>query len=160
MALRIGARKKGIVQSRKRVVGQLRRAQLVTTFGCGAIVDMPDYSVMIAATDYWNSESPVLHEANLERLLNTEGFRQPYISEGRSLTGQTAAHLPQSVHSCASGFSGAFSAATDTAKTPGDVYSPSETSFAVISPPVKTIPPSAEPQSAGSLFISVPKGTE
>ena len=52
MALRIGARKKGIVQSRKRVVGQLRRAQLVTTFGCGAIVDMPDYSVMIAANDY------------------------------------------------------------------------------------------------------------
>ena len=81
MALRIGARKKGIVQSRKRVVGQLRRAQLVTTFGCGAIVDMPDYSVMIAATDYWNAKSPVLHEANLERLLNTEGFRQPYISE-------------------------------------------------------------------------------
>ena len=81
MALRLGARKKGIVQSRKRVVGQLRRAQLVTTFGCGAIVDMPDYSVMIAATDYWNAKSPVLHEANLERLLNTEGFRQPYISE-------------------------------------------------------------------------------
>lgn len=81
MALRIGAKKKGIVQSRKRVVGQLRRAQLVTTFGCGAIVDMPDYSVMIAATDYWNAKSPVLHEANLERLLNTEGFRQPYISE-------------------------------------------------------------------------------
>ena len=81
MALRIGARKKGIVQSRKRVVGKLRRAQLVTTFGCGSIVDMPDYSVMIAATDYWNAKSPVLHEANLERLLNTEGFRQPYISE-------------------------------------------------------------------------------
>lgn len=51
---------------KKPVVGKLRRTQLVTTFGSGAIVDMPDYSVIIAATDYWNSKSSVLHEPNLE----------------------------------------------------------------------------------------------
>lgn len=68
-------------EQKKKVVGHLRRTQLITTFGSGAIVDMPDYSVIIAATDYWNSNSPVLHEPNLEKILNVEGFKQPYVSE-------------------------------------------------------------------------------
>lgn len=68
-------------EQKKKVVGQLRRTQLITTFGSGAIVDMPDYSVIIGATDYWKSNSPVLHEPNLEKILNVEGFKQPYVSE-------------------------------------------------------------------------------
>ncbi len=48
MALHFG--KRGDNKDRK-VVGKLRRTQLVTTFGSGAIVDMPDYSVVIAATN-------------------------------------------------------------------------------------------------------------
>lgn len=64
-----------------KVVGQLRRTQLVTTFGSGSIVDMPDYSVVMGATDYWKSYSPVLHEPNLEKLLKVSGFRQPYTTE-------------------------------------------------------------------------------
>lgn len=66
----------------KKVVGKLRRTQLVTTFGSGSIVDMPDYSVIIAATDYWNDKSPVLHEPNLEKLLRVSHFKQPYTSPG------------------------------------------------------------------------------
>lgn len=66
---------------KKQVVGRLRRAQLVTTFGSGAIVDMPDYSVIIASIKYWNENSPKLYEPNLERLLKVTHFRQPYASQ-------------------------------------------------------------------------------
>ncbi len=79
MALRIG--RKG-EHDRKKIVGQLRRSQLVTTFGSGSIVDMPDYSVVIASTKYWNQSSPKLYEPNLERLLKVSHFRQPYTSNG------------------------------------------------------------------------------
>ena len=62
-----------------KTVGQLRRTQLITTFGSGAIVDMPDYSVVIAATNYWNPKSPVLHEPNLQKLLKVPAFKEPYV---------------------------------------------------------------------------------
>lgn len=78
MALHFG--KKGEYE-KKKVVGQLRRTQLVTTFGSGAIVDMPDYSVVIAATNYWKDSSPILHEPNLEKLLKVSHFKQPYVTE-------------------------------------------------------------------------------
>lgn len=65
----------------KKVVGNLRRSQLITTFGTGSIVDMPDYSVIMASTKYWNVKSPVIHEENLERLLNVSGFHVPYTDD-------------------------------------------------------------------------------
>ena len=77
MALHLG---KHSESQEKRVVGQLRRTQLITTFGSGSIVDMPDYSVIIAATNYWREDSPILHEPNLEKLLRVSCFRQPYVS--------------------------------------------------------------------------------
>lgn len=72
---------------KKRVVGKLRRTQLVTTFGSGAIADMPNYSVIIAATNYWKENSPVLHEPNLEKLLKVSHFRQPYVTENAGDSG-------------------------------------------------------------------------
>ena len=78
MAIHFG--KKG-EYDKKTVVGQLRRTQLISTFGSGSIVDMPDYSVVIAATNYWKENSPVLHEPNLEKLLKVSHFKQPYVSE-------------------------------------------------------------------------------
>lgn len=68
---------------KKKVVGKLRRTQLITTFGSGSIVDMPEYSVIIAATNYWKEGSPVLHEPNLEKLLKVSYFKQPYVSENQ-----------------------------------------------------------------------------
>lgn len=65
---------------KKKVVGKLRRTQLITTFGSGSIVDMPEYSVIIAATNYWKEGSPVLHEPNLEKLLRVSYFKQPFVS--------------------------------------------------------------------------------
>lgn len=66
---------------KKKVVGRLRKTQLITTFGSGSIVDMPTYSVVIAATNYWKERSPILHERNLEKLLKVSHFKQPYVSE-------------------------------------------------------------------------------
>lgn len=79
-------------EQKHKIVGELRRTQLITSFGSGSISDMPDYSVVIAATDYWKSTSPVLHEASLERLLKVSGFREPYISENTD--GKCSADLP------------------------------------------------------------------
>lgn len=77
MAIHFGGSKGA---DKKIVVGQLRRTQLITTFGSGAIADMPSCSVIIAATNYWNENSPVLHEPNLEKLLKVNCFKQPYVS--------------------------------------------------------------------------------
>lgn len=67
----------------KKVVGRLRKTQLVTTFGNGSIVDMPDYSVIIAGANYWKDSSPVLHEPNLEKLLKVSHFKEPYVSNSQ-----------------------------------------------------------------------------
>ena len=67
----------------KKIVGRLRKTQLVTTFGSGAIVDMPDYSVVIAGTNYWKSFSPTLHEPNLEKMLKVSHFKEPFVSESQ-----------------------------------------------------------------------------
>ena len=72
----------------QKVVGRLRKTQLVTTFGSGAIVDMPDYSVIIAGTNYWKSFSPVLHEPNLERMLKVSHFKEPFVSDSNDVEPQ------------------------------------------------------------------------
>lgn len=36
-------------------IGELRASQLVTTFGPGAIVDLPDLSVIVASHEYWDT---------------------------------------------------------------------------------------------------------
>lgn len=78
--------------NKKTVVGELRRTQVITTYGPGAIVDLPDISVIMAATDYWNSRnSRVLHEANLQKLLGVNCFREPcaHSNEGFNESGTT-----------------------------------------------------------------------
>lgn len=67
----------------KKVVGRLRKTQLITTFGNGSIVDMPDYSVIMAGSNYWKDNSPVLHEPNLEKLLKVSCFKEPYVSNSQ-----------------------------------------------------------------------------
>lgn len=68
----------------QKVVGKLRKTQLVTTFGSGAIVDMPDFSVILAGTNYWKDNSPSLHEPNLEKLLKVSHFKEPYVADSQS----------------------------------------------------------------------------
>lgn len=46
--------------------GQLRASQMVTTFGPGAMVDLPDASVMIAGLKDWNHDEKSIHSIKIE----------------------------------------------------------------------------------------------
>lgn len=76
--MRLGPKK---MKSKRDAIGRLRKTQLITTFASGAIADMPDYSVIMAATDYWDPHSPEIHEPNLERLLGISKFKEPYATD-------------------------------------------------------------------------------
>ena len=64
--------------------GELRRSQLVTTFGCGAIVDLPDISGMISGIDNWKINCKedrsgcgyILRREAYEDKKKTEGFNE------------------------------------------------------------------------------------
>ena len=61
-------------------VGEMRSGQFITTFGCGAIVDMPKESVIIAGTDYWTNheeDQDRLVEENLQNFLGVDYFVSP-----------------------------------------------------------------------------------
>ena len=59
----------------------IRRSQLITTYGVGALVTASVESVMIAGLDRWNKGEPDLHEPRLERQLGVNGFRRPPASD-------------------------------------------------------------------------------
>lgn len=59
------------------VKGKVRRSQIVTTYGVGAIVALEDESFMVAGIDNWPVTEPNLHEPRLERELQINGFVVP-----------------------------------------------------------------------------------
>ncbi len=54
-------------KSRKRPQGELRQSQLITTFGPGAMTDLPEHSVLIAGLESWGNawDRTVIHEPRL-----------------------------------------------------------------------------------------------
>src|SRR4051794_11933447 len=46
---------------------QIRQGQLITTFGPGAMTDLPERSVLIAGLDAWVGERRQIHEPRLAR---------------------------------------------------------------------------------------------
>ena len=46
--------------------GELRRSQVLTTFGPGSMVDLPDHSVLIAGLEYWKGDKERIYEERLE----------------------------------------------------------------------------------------------
>jgi hypothetical protein len=56
--------------------GKLRLSQIITTFGPGAVVDLPGESVMVAGIDRW-PQGQIIHEPRLESALGIAGFRAP-----------------------------------------------------------------------------------
>jgi hypothetical protein len=61
----------------------VRRSQLITTYGIGAIVAVGDESVMIAGLDRWKSSADLdLQESRLEDQLRVDGFRLPPATDG------------------------------------------------------------------------------
>ena len=61
--------------------GEVRRSQLITTYGIGSIIAVEDESFMVAGIDRWEPGPPNLHEPRLERRLRVNGFRLPPASE-------------------------------------------------------------------------------
>jgi len=51
--------------NRKRPQGEIRQSQLITTFGPGAMTDLPERSVLIAGLDFWFGERTVISEPRL-----------------------------------------------------------------------------------------------
>lgn len=81
--MRLGSRKNKKI---KKIAGNIRQSQLITTFGTGAIVDLPGYSVIIVTTNYW-SGGRVIKEPNLQKLLRVKHFKEPKATETDSPLG-------------------------------------------------------------------------
>ena len=63
---------------KRSVVGKIRRAQLITSYGPGSIADLPDHSVIMVSPQYWKTEGCELRERHLEDLLKVSCFYSPY----------------------------------------------------------------------------------
>ena len=50
--------------------GSLRRSQVITTFGPGAMVDLPEYSVLISGLEGWKGNKERIYEERLEGWLS------------------------------------------------------------------------------------------
>ncbi|EFO81538.1 hypothetical protein OSCT_0554 [Oscillochloris trichoides DG-6] len=58
--------------------GKLRPSQIITTFGPGAVVDLPEESIMIAGIDLW-PQGAIIQETRLQQALEVKHFRAPAI---------------------------------------------------------------------------------
>lgn len=65
-------------QPRPRKLGSVRRSQLVTTYGVGAMVAVDNESFIVAGLDSWDiREAPEIYERRLAHLLGVKSFRLP-----------------------------------------------------------------------------------
>lgn len=70
--MRIGKNKKNIS------IGELRETQIITTFGPGAIVNLPKASAIMSSIDSWPTSSwNEIPEKNLSKLLRVHYFYSP-----------------------------------------------------------------------------------
>jgi len=53
----------------KKPHGEIRQSQLVTTFGPGSMLDLPNYSVLVAGLEFWSAGGEVISEPRLARKL-------------------------------------------------------------------------------------------
>ena len=71
-----------------RIKGQLRRNQLITTMGPGAIVDLKDASVIIAGIDGWEKSENIdelkINNIRLQNLLGKDYFLMPPFTKDKS----------------------------------------------------------------------------
>ncbi|MFO1419610.1 MAG: DUF1998 domain-containing protein [Candidatus Competibacteraceae bacterium] len=63
--------------------GQLRRSQLLNTFGPGALIDLPDYSVLVGGLDHWRWPDHLPARIDEPRLLQKIGLLLPDVRELR-----------------------------------------------------------------------------
>ncbi|MEV3946429.1 DUF1998 domain-containing protein [Streptomyces halstedii] len=97
-------RRRGLPSSPARAVrklGEIRRAQLVTTYGVGAMVAVENESFLVRGIDSWDiSEAPTISEPRLARQLGVSGFRMPPAPDpDRARDGVRAVRFPE-MYSC------------------------------------------------------------
>lgn len=64
-------------------VGEVRNSQVISTFGPGAIMDLPDFSVIIASLDHWNlKHCDIIREPRLQKKLKISKIYSPPALEG------------------------------------------------------------------------------
>lgn len=56
-------------KGKPRSPGEIRQSQIVTTFGPGAMVDLPKHSVLIGGLDFWKGDRKPIHEKRLEQYI-------------------------------------------------------------------------------------------
>ena len=89
---------------RRRPHGNLRRSQLITTFGPGSMMDLPDHSVLVGGLDHWSHHRQEIFESRLlDKLKIATGLSElqlfgPPTAEGEfddSQTGITCWQFPE-----------------------------------------------------------------
>lgn len=72
----------------KRPHGELRRSQVVSTYGPGSMLDLPKRSVLIAGLDYWSADGRVIDEPRLlEAVHKIPGLEAVQLREPAADTG-------------------------------------------------------------------------
>ncbi|MFJ8859525.1 DrmB family protein [Streptomyces sp. NPDC102451] len=98
------ARRRGLPSAAARSarkLGEIRRAQLITTYGVGAMIAVENESFLIRGIDSWDvSEAPYISEPRLARQLGVSGFRMPPAPDADSARdGVRAVRFPE-MYSC------------------------------------------------------------
>ncbi|SDJ90108.1 protein of unknown function [Lentzea albidocapillata subsp. violacea] len=86
---------------RARKLGAVRRSQLVTTYGVGAMIAIENESYIVAGLDSWNvDEAPEILERRLARALGVSSFRLPPTPDPeRGVDGVRVRRFPE-LYSC------------------------------------------------------------
>lgn len=81
--------------------GAIRRSQLITTYGVGAMVAIDNESFMVAGIDSWDvSHAPEVYERRLAQVLDVQSFRLPPAPDPDSGTDGVVVHRFPEVYSC------------------------------------------------------------
>lgn len=67
----------------------VRKSQLLTPFGIGALMDVNNQSIMIAGSEYWEPDKcEKVHDIRLENVMNAEGFIEPPSKDEQDIIGK------------------------------------------------------------------------
>lgn len=93
----IGARRVNQTPTESRPVsgGKLRLSQVITTFGPGAVMDLPRESIMVAGLDHWPPSGETLQDPRLENSLGMEKFRSPVLASQVKSGGLPCVRFPK-----------------------------------------------------------------
>ena len=76
--------------------GELRPSQIITTFGPGSVVDLPNISVVLAGTDFWaTGPEQEIDEPRLRSMLRVSRFYRPSVGSDGGAAGVPSFVFPR-----------------------------------------------------------------